>query len=1300
MGFNGFQEEDDIEGQIESGIRVAPTPEVQQTPQPSQPAPEASQAAPQAEGSTSQPEAPQQASQATPDTTPEDDGETDDWNVQDQLAAIPLGVADFGFDMARVVGFKELDDKWDAYSARNTNPVIEATRNLAGVVIPAVIADRVTKGLFSKVGAKVLPNLGSKTKFWANVGRSVGTDTAVAAISSQTQEGGNMGNFMNDVFGTNVPWAVTDDESPDATYAKNLMDNVAIAGGVEIVSGFFGRFKPLKSIVKIFRKSDGKEIKPIADSALYNSDGPTNAAAKAADTVRANQVAEGADALKKDPLGEKGYNPYVNAPAEDVAKPASSMPADPIGAQVDNARINTNTGTVDGIMRPVTTPGQQKAMADVLTTEGRKQILNDTSLPFSEKMEAFVGNQKLTAELIEKESRNLRQKVFQLDPSEMEDYVKTLLSTKINGQFDMLGETEFKIVEDAFRNSFEDILSPSRMNASAYMTQEAATNASIAAKAARIVGDFANPESQGAKVIQNLHIMQKEIRFNQFISGSLLNNKKIVENFTPAQKAAYLAEKATEVSAAYAEGAAKSKVFFESMAKINKEDPELLKPFFRIFEATKGDANTLGKMTAHLEQRYGVLGKAFVDKNPQVASFLIKEIESIRYNSVLFGKAILNAGFGNGLSLVLKPMSQLAGSVIEGGLKENMFVYGGFVENWQRGFQAFTKDWNLVTSDPSSLARTARPDLARLYKDNAEFEATQQAMEALYNSGDRFDLGRVAAYNVTKVLSNINKSNIARFGVNAMTALDGLTKGINASWAARRDAFRELSGTYGKLSPAEFKAAFNNKQGEIYSQAFDTAGNMTNKAAEFSAKEMTLQLDNGLADALTNTMEKFPVMKPIFMFPRTGVNALDLAWTYTPTSNLMAGVGRASKVFRAQTPEEIIDVLAQHGIKEATPAGREQAMMALKSDYRGRQMMGSAVVMGAALLAVNGQLRGSGPRDQSEARRMRMNLEWEPYTIQSPLDGKWYSYKQFEPFSKILGLVADFTYESTRVDEQIMEGMFHKLVYSITSNVTNSTFLSGIEPLAKIVGGDFSQFQKMAVREVDLINPLPRGVRSILNDIIAPQVFDVEQDFLSQMKKQNKFLFGPMGQLDQYNSIMDGKPINYLDPINATLAVGMPFFKVNGDQSPQQEYLTQIAWTGLSAPRTDKITQKDLPPHRRQWINNWIAENRPLNPVIDEMMARDAVDGSWIADIRQFKKYGQGKAKADWQIKQTLQHRILSDHMNKAYTDAFNALALEDTSLQDVNKYSQGSKRALNKGDLKGAAKLADETKNLLNMSK
>ena len=57
MGFNGFQEEDDIEGQIESGVRDAPTPEVA----PAQTTPEAPTSAPKPEGDTSQPTATQGA---------------------------------------------------------------------------------------------------------------------------------------------------------------------------------------------------------------------------------------------------------------------------------------------------------------------------------------------------------------------------------------------------------------------------------------------------------------------------------------------------------------------------------------------------------------------------------------------------------------------------------------------------------------------------------------------------------------------------------------------------------------------------------------------------------------------------------------------------------------------------------------------------------------------------------------------------------------------------------------------------------------------------------------------------------------------------------------------------------------------------------------------------------------------------------------------------------------------------------------------------------------------------------------
>jgi hypothetical protein len=274
-------------------------------------------------------------------------------------------------------------------------------------------------------------------------------------------------------------------------------------------------------------------------------------------------------------------------------------------------------------------------------------------------------------------------------------------------------------------------------------------------------------------------------------------------------------------------------------------------------------------------------------------------------------------------------------------------------------------------------------------------------------------------------------------------------------------------------------------------------------------------------------------------------------------------------------------------------------------------------------------------------------------------------------------------------------------MYSISSNVTNATFASGLEPLVKLIAGDGNQWTKLMTREVDtLLNPIPRGVRSILNNVVMPQVVDVENDFKSEMMRQNKWLFGPLGQLDQYNSVMDGKPINYLDPMNASINALLPLFKLNGDQSPQQEYLTSIAWTGLSDPRSDLITQQELSPKRRQWINNWIAENQPLNPIIDKMMAQDEEDGYWRKKITEFRKGGQGVAKKDWQIKRLMQHQILSNHMNKAYKQAFNALALQDPDLKLAGQMKQAAQKRIERNDVTEAQKLQQHATDLLKMNK
>ena len=86
------------------------------------------------------------------------------------------------------------------------------------------------------------------------------------------------------------------------------------------------------------------------------------------------------------------------------------------------------------------------------------------------------------------------------------------------------------------------------------------------------------------------------------------------------------------------------------------------------------------------------------------------------------------------------------------------------------------------------------------------------------------------------------------------------------------------------------------------------------------------------------------------MFPRTGVNAINLAATFTPTGILGQSIGRARKVLNAKTQLEIDDALTSHGYK----AGDMVAFEALKSEYVGRQIMGSAVTMGAAIWALGG----------------------------------------------------------------------------------------------------------------------------------------------------------------------------------------------------------------------------------------------------------------------------------------------------------------------------------------------------------
>ena len=153
-------------------------------------------------------------------------------------------------------------------------------------------------------------------------------------------------------------------------------------------------------------------------------------------------------------------------------------------------------------------------------------------------------------------------------------------------------------------------------------------------------------------------------------------------------------------------------------------------------------------------------------------------------------------------------------------------------------------------------------------------------------------------------MSWYNNNKFVRFGVNAMYAIDGFTNSMMASGAARSKAYiRMMEETKGGFS----KAAFDKLQRKLYDESFDATCLLKDKAAKLASQEIALNVDSELASNYTKIIERVPAAKPLFLFPRTGINALNVAWSFTPGSSIVPVMTKARKVLSAQSVGEMTE---------------------------------------------------------------------------------------------------------------------------------------------------------------------------------------------------------------------------------------------------------------------------------------------------------------------------------------------------------------------------------------------------------
>ena len=1199
-----------------------------------------------------------------------------------------LGVGDFIFDAVGLVPWlKPADQWWDNNSPRSKHPAHKLIRDASSVIIPSMIGGGAVVG-YAK-GATQAMRIPGYARALGTVGAYAGVDTSVAMISSHSKTDDNLAGTLENWLGVSIPWATRAGDSPDVRWKKNVMESAGLSAGVELLGAAFTFGRK----AKLFPRDAGAEqaIK-LRDEQLSLFEDPVSAVTEPRRQARkAAQTDEMIQAIEADPTGTR-YNAFVNdVGPDDAGRAVTDLEADPLKAKLDQVQIQQNLDTLNGRMAPVADSLWQRNFMNALDSNSRAkqldQLFDSISPSFDAVIEASGKPVKITAEQMNRSVDNLTNAVYGRDLSfqEFEFLVEDMKRTVFNSN-QVLDEENWIIASQAFKNAYDQLFDPNQMRASAMLAQNAADTVADTATAAIMLGDTVDNSRQWEIIFKKLNLLGTEIKANEFIVARAREYKKLKATGDIPGTIDWMNRQAGEFDE-YLKLVKQSNGKLEKeLASIAKDNPAYLKPFKEIYDSTNGKIDTLDKMHKFTEQHIGFIKKAFIDGNPEVPSVIVRGLHAARINSVLSGLSAGSAAIGNTVMTAVKPISVLAGSKLTGQnavYKRALYTYGGITENIRRAWKVMKDEWHLASRHPEEAMMRGRADLRKMHMERMEYMDTMA--EAWKADGE---LGKVAMWNIAKGLTWWNKQFFVKYGTNALYAIDGFTNSFMASGMARARAYDDL---FEASNGSFLKKDFIAKQRELYNEAFDSYGVLTDRAAKFASQEIALNLDNKVVQNFENFLNHVPAAKPLFMFPRTGLNGVELGWSFNPVSNLGPALTKARRVLAAKTGQQKMAALAEHGLDAMQ--NPDLAFATLKSEYIGRQIMGSSVVMGVGMLALDGVVTGAGPQDDAERRRM-MAMGWKPYSIKNPITGEWRSYKRFEPFAGIIALTADIVYQANRVDQSITEDWFRKLGHAITMNVTNETFISGFEPLAGLISRDPSAWTRFWALQADTLTPF-KGVRSVLNNIVSPQLKDVDNDFGAYMKNANKFLFSGDEDLPNQLDIYTGNPIKHYHPIIRATNAFLPMFKSNGGMEPWRQWLLATGWDGLQKIRTDKNTGLPLEAKDRQFINNWIAKNSNLDMQIQQLMSED--DGYWNKFLKDYTQKRGLRDQKDFPIKKTLLYKRLNDIHRRAFDGAWDALdAYKDDNYSTIGREIKNRDRELGKGRLGEAKATQNRVEQLL----
>ena len=1228
-------------------------------------------------------------------------------NVKAGLAA-GAGLVDWGIDAINMLtGVSPEQDK--QYGGTGGIPKIpkfeeemtQAVRDISSIVLPNVILGG---GLNSAVKAnKTIQS--SKflsdplVKFIGEKSAAAGIGAGVDYTASVNREGDNLAGTLKKTWPRSTGWipddiATLDSDSPDVKRNKSLTEGVLIGSGVDLLEG-------LGSLVKAARGSKARWVPTNEKAKQWFSKNNT----KPVDPEGITEANAGAREANLDELGAYNFSqsqsldePILGVHDMYGYREQGSLTVDNlgiVGASADVVRISENLDSVNGRVGSVLSESAIKfAISDATDPKTAEVIVRGLTDQLQEAGEYGYQTSKrlITNKEIVEKGDLLAASLYGKPLAQLKEALIPYLQSADQYGIRQLNDEGYAGVFKMIKQSLSDYENMDYTRATAYLETSMAGQVSDIANGIRLMDETEAVARGQEQVLDKLEFLMQLKGQTSYSRGRALNQLNLWNRMTTLGSDANKKAQASYAARLLSEeenGTLKAierinqdaKNTIDTLRAVKAEKPTMLPPLMLAYEMTDGNVDSITKLNKYINNSTGVFSKALVDLNPELPSAYMRGFWSNIYNSTLsaFGTPI-KAGISNAFLLASRPVNTLAGGLINrdvATIQRGWYQYSGALDTLNKGLDYMKKVFTKAGLDPSIVDAREGYQL----KNEAQLEILERYSDAMALEGD---YGAQAMVSILREQEDLANHPWLRFGTRSMQAFDGFTQAVVGNWEARGEAFDKITNAGNKLVDGN---DIDKIAEDVYSKMFNADGVMTDKAVKYAAGEVAFNLNNKANDALSELINRAPIIKPFMLFTKTPLNALAYTATANPLGAFVNEFNQFKKPFAMMDGPRVEELLTKRNIK-FDASNVEAKYNNLRAEFKGRKAMGALTVSAAVGLFMNDRVTGNGLYDLQK-QKARREYGWQQRSIKG-LDGKWVSYDNLGAFSDWMALTVDImdngldfgaSGKGVLRPNDIGENL-RAMGFVLAASVTDKSFLAGIEPMLDVARGDVGAMNRWAAGFLSSAVTPGASQLAEISRLMQPQLRVVDNNLQSLIMNRNPLTKGSLPI--RYDWIDGGAVKEPSDFFTRVWNTYTPF-KSNGAISPEKQFLMDVGFDGIPTLQSNG-NGADYTASEQSELTSIMGQKGYFKEAIKEIMNRK--------DSKSFvEKYRKAQAEGLPVDVRTLDqlHDELDDALNTAKKQAEYFLS----NYNDVQR--RGSLNKLLNNELKvGDLEAAKQTKQLI----